>query len=130
MKTFNIKIKVWLWMGIIIVLSLMPGSSFNSVSPFVLPHTDKLVHFAIYFIMCILWLQYFKISKVGNVSAMAYSLIISIGFGLLMELFQEAFTNKRTGDVWDFAANCMGAIMAVFAFKILNKNKLFRKITS
>ncbi|MBN2682932.1 MAG: VanZ family protein [Bacteroidales bacterium] len=130
MKNFTIKTKVWLWMGIIIVLSFLPGSSFNSVSPFIFPHTDKLVHFFIYFIMCLLWLQFFKSLGIGKVSAIAYSLIISILFGMSMEFFQEVFTNKRTGEFWDFAANCLGAITAVFSFSILNRNKLFRKIIS
>jgi VanZ family protein len=49
------------------------------------------------------------------------SLILSVFFGIAIELMQEFFTVSRSADVFDVIANLFGASLAVVSIIYLNK---------
>jgi VanZ family protein len=49
------------------------------------------------------------------------SFLLSLFFGIAIELIQEFFTTTRSAEVIDELANLSGAILAVIAIILLNK---------
>ena len=69
---------------------------------------DKIVHFLIYAIFCLMWFLSFYSFKIKRslFAASAFSIL----FGLIIELIQSQATVYRTGEVSDFLANTIGAL--------------------
>ena len=83
---------------------------------------DKYVHFTFHFVFIALWgiYSWFKqneivLSKIVNVT------IISLVYGILIELMQEYLTTTRHADVFDVVANFLGAATASLVFVIIKK---------
>lgn len=56
------------------------------------------------------------------------SFLLSVFFGVSIELLQKYLTTTRNGDVLDVLANTSGAIIAVFGIIILSKYNRLNKI--
>ncbi|WGF93805.1 VanZ family protein [Aequorivita marisscotiae] len=86
---------------------------------------DKLVHILIHFILVNLWLLYFFVkNKFHFKKNWILIVVLSVLFyGIIIEIFQELFTDSRSADILDVAANLTGAILGIFFFKNL-KHKL------
>ena len=80
---------------------------------------DKAVHCLLYFLFIIFW--GFKLeSKKNHLKAL---LIVTIIFGLLLEVFQDILPFGRVFEWGDFIANTVGALIGFFILH-LNKKKL------
>jgi VanZ family protein len=103
------------WTTIITLLSLVNvGSIGNTIK---IPHKDKMVHFVFYFLFYLLWYIYLK--KDAKIKKMQkVLLVISIGYGILMEVLQALMPNHRTSDFNDMLANSFGAIVG---FAVANR---------
>ena len=80
---------------------------------------DKAVHCLLYFFFIIFWGLRFE-NKKNNLRAL---LIVTIVFGLLLEIFQEILPFGRVFEWGDFMANTAGALIGFFILH-LNKKKL------
>ncbi|MCD6539963.1 MAG: VanZ family protein [Candidatus Omnitrophica bacterium] len=80
---------------LIFIFQILPLSSSSRVK-----NLDKVVHFSIYFILTFLF--------VWNGFPFWKSLILSIGYGILMEIVQIPVP-VRDVSFYDFLANCLGA---------------------
>lgn len=58
--------------------------------------------------------------KLAN-RAIAFALSISIAYGLIIELLQYFLLPTRSGSLYDFMANVLGAIMAVVLYRLANR---------
>lgn len=106
------------WTLVITILSLITlGSVGESID---VPYKDKIVHYTFYFFFVVFWILFFKtepISKKTNLIVM----FSGIGYGILMEICQ-GFTDYRTPDMLDVAANSIGSISGlIFTNTFLNK---------
>ena len=80
---------------------------------------DKVVHFGMYAFLgsVIQWEQ----RKCG-IRSIIVAMVLPILMSGMIEILQETCTGgRRSGEVWDFAANSLGAIAAWFAFPMLMK---------
>lgn len=80
---------------------------------------DKVVHFGMYaFLGSVLqWEQ----RKYG-IRSIIVAMVLPILMSGMIEILQETCTGgRRSGEVWDFAANSLGAIAAWFVFPMLMK---------
>ena len=94
-----------MWLGIIFVLSVYPFDTSNvSVA-----HADKLLHAVLYAITCALFYSSLK-TRAGH-WALALSVLLATGYGVLMELAQY-FIASRTFSGYDALANFAGALVA------------------
>ncbi len=102
-----------LWTLIILYLSLgrMPDSDGLKLN---IPHLDKFVHFAMYFIYTSLLLVERKSQKKSAIFSIA---LYSVFFGILMEILQATIFTYRTGDFFDFMFNTFGVITAILLRK-------------
>lgn len=113
------------WSGLIIFVCLINSSDIPQIA---VPYVDKVMHAGLHFVFTLLWFFYFK-SKIGslkNLKLLLISLVLSIFFGIAIELMQKFFTVTRNADLFDVIANLFGASMAVVLIIFLNKYK--RKI--
>ena len=80
---------------------------------------DKAVHCLLYFFFIIFWGLKLK-NKKNNLKAL---LLVTIIFGLLLEIFQDILPYGRVFELGDFIANTAGALIGFFILH-LNKKKL------
>ena len=92
---------------LVIVLSLQPSESASDLGLF-----DKLIHFAVYFLMAIVALLVFR-SKGGRASA----LLVTFSLGAILELGQ-GFVIERDPSYADAVANILGALSGVLTYRI------------
>ena len=100
-----------------ISLSFIPIQ--NQLKSPMLLELDKAAHCLLYFFFIIFWGLKFE-NKKNNLRAL---LIVTIIFGLLLEIFQEILPFGRVFEWEDFIANTAGALIGFFILH-LNKKKL------
>lgn len=93
------------------------------ISRFNIPHIDKIVHFTFYFVACVLGVFFLRERAGGKIQlrkALLIMTLLTISFGILMEVLQYSFTTQRSGDILDGLANTVGsfsgAIFTKFSF--------------
>lgn len=75
---------------------------------------DKLLHFACYFVLTILWS--YGLNKNEKENALSLSLIITISLGILMEVCQFLFFDGRVFEFLDIIANISGSLIGALVF--------------
>lgn len=117
--------KPLLWLAIICYALFIPASDLP-VNPFLkIPHFDKMVHFALFFVFCIFLLRPFKKLKT---SYNFWAAAISISLCVLLELIQHTVTPSRKSDVYDLTANIAGVISALLFFRLFVVNRQWEKL--
>lgn len=117
--------KPLLWLAIICYALFIPASDLP-IKPFLkIPHFDKMVHFGLFFVFCLLLLRPFK-----KLQLKYYLLapLISILLSALLEFSQHVLSNSRSSDVKDFIANSMGVLAAVVFFYLFVSNRKWEKL--
>jgi VanZ family protein len=83
---------------------------------------DKIYHASTYFILAFLWYNtlvlHFNTSKT---KAIIYTSLISIIFGIIIEVLQGVFTTTRHADIFDVLANSLGVLFAVSVLILKNR---------
>nr|WP_262910958.1 VanZ family protein [Flaviramulus multivorans] len=74
---------------------------------------DKIFHFLAYFVLTFLWFNTFiNTYKFKNRRAIIFSIVISVVFGIIIEVLQETITVSRALDIYDVLANTIGVLIA------------------
>ncbi len=87
--------------------------------------TDKLLHFAAYFGLVLIWQLYFifREDKIGKFKPNLFKVLLgSLAFGIFIEVLQGLFTTYRTPDWNDVLANSFGAGTAAILFFVFKNN--------
>jgi len=106
---------LWLavfWTLLTFVLSVTSAGSIQRLNVFDIWNIDKLAHFAMYFLFCLLWCLGLRHKKYNKI----FAVIFSVSFGALMEIFQFYSFNGRTFEINDIIANSLGVIAGVLFF--------------
>lgn len=101
------------WLAIICYGLFIPVANLPT-KPFLnIPHFDKIVHFSLFFGLCILLLRPFK-----KLNLKYYIIAPSISFflGFLLETTQHLITTSRNSDFYDFLANTSGIIVSTLFY--------------
>jgi len=108
------------------MLSVMPASDFPKINIF--PYFDKLVHICMYAVLSfmLLWVWNEKKRKNNNITIIC----IVFGWGLLMEIIQEASHLGRSFDLLDVIANVFGFIPGLLVWKLLSRMFEYKKLNS
>ena len=114
---------------VFVTLSSLFSFSGVSASRFSIPHLDKVVHFTFYFVMVFLGflaLRRLDWSREKGFSFLWKLMLSAIGYGIIIEVFQQIATVDRQGDLLDALANSIGAIaaMALLRHLIFNGRSL------
>jgi VanZ family protein len=111
-----------IWVIIVMVLCTIPGNDLPSDPLFEKIHLDKIVHLGLFgvtvFLLC---LGYYR--QHGHITRVNYSLFaISASFyGLIIEYIQKYIATNRSFDMSDVAADIVGAVAGILAFKLVRK---------
>ena len=81
-------------------------------------YDDKIAHFVLYAGLCLFWFMSFHALK--SKSSLVLASLLSIGFGLIIEILQGIVSIHRTTEVFDLVANCLGVLTMAF---IINAKK-------
>ena len=107
----------FIWMVVIIILSLLPVSNMNIPKVISIPHLDKLAHMFMYFVYTILLIFGYRIYNQGNFKKSYYliSFVLAIILGGITEVVQGILFSSfsRQKDLMDFLANSLGATLAL-----------------
>ena len=110
----------------IMILTVLPGSLFPRVKPAI--GLDKVVHIFMYagFAFACLWgyrSQFVSNGLAYKKRAVLLAIVISIAYGGLTELIQEHIVPTRSGDLFDFVADCLGTVLGVLVFYLFFHRK-------
>jgi VanZ family protein len=110
------------WAGIILFLSSIPSNDIPSFELWDLVKSDKIGHVIMYFVLsfqlmrgCIRQYASWKL----RYNATSFAATMSIAYGGFIELYQHYFLTDRYGDWVDLAANAVGTILGVVAFRMI-----------
>ncbi|NGZ88794.1 hypothetical protein G7034_00845 [Psychroflexus sp. C1] len=101
----------------IIYLSLMETDKLPSVS---IPYIDKYVHFIEYAVFFASWFMYFYFAlRKSFYHTFIFSFLISVFFGIIIEILQDRLTTHRSFDYGDILFNSLGALFSGIVLFIL-----------
>ncbi|MDO5979437.1 VanZ family protein [Flavivirga spongiicola] len=85
----------------------------NNVPDIGISFGDKIFHFLAYFVLTLLWFYTFLYTfKFKSKKAVFFAAILSVLFGMVIEVLQGSITASRSLDVYDAVANTFGALLA------------------
>lgn len=110
------------WTVVIILLFLArPESIPGDIR---IANADKVVHIVSHFVFVVLWNNYLVRSSVfDKKKILLLTAIVSVIFGIAIEIAQEVFTDARHADPADVAANTIGTIGAMITLWVYSKWK-------
>ncbi|MGQ9846706.1 MAG: VanZ family protein [Bacteroidales bacterium] len=117
------------WTIGIIIGSTISGNTLDHVSLFKIPFIDKIIHFIWYYVLYIAWYSFLlkQSTKYIKFYNRIILLICIIGFGFILELLQQYVSIKRSADLYDFIADCIGAFTALITYFNVYQSKVFGK---
>ena len=116
----RVQIPAVLWTFVIASSCLAPASSFSQFSFDQFIGIDKVLHLTLYFGFFILW---FLASDNWTIPKKRNLLLVSILFGVLIEVLQKHMGLGRSYDIADIAANIVGSLIGWFSAQFV-KDKL------
>jgi VanZ family protein len=114
------------WFFLVLILICLPGSEFPKTDDWLEKiYFDKWVHIGLFSIFAFLWMRPFvnsTLSKQNTLQTISkIALAVSV-WGLTTEFIQKYFIPQRNFDLWDWAADSAGALLAfIVSKKILEK---------
>lgn len=100
----------------------------NNVPDIGVSFGDKIFHFLAYFVLTLLWFYTFLYTfKFKKNKGIIFAVILSVLFGIIIEVLQDSITVYRALDVYDVVANTFGTVLA--SVVLLFKNGLRIKNT-
>ena len=103
---------VFAYVGWVVALSLLPPQDFPQIPLF--EGADKVVHFILYFIFSMLGCWALKAERKFS---MAYYIVpLTIGWGILMEVFQLSMHLGRSFSWYDILANSFGTFTGTLIY--------------
>ena len=125
-------VPAFIWAGIIVFMSLLPG---DKLPVDVLVVSDKIIHASIYFGLTILLFSAFifisrDVSNSSIKRMFFISALFSLVFGILIEFAQEKMNIGRSGDWKDVIANLFGIIIVYPFVKTMQSSSILTKLIS
>lgn len=118
------------WRTLLVLLLILYASTTRSTPDIeiahILPHFDKIVHFGMYTVLSFAACYDRRTIVVQSWRQTLPVIILSILYGIIMELLQEYFFPPRTGSVLDCLANSVGSIAGSGLFLLFNRFKTKR----
>jgi VanZ family protein len=113
------------WTCTIAFFCLIQASDIPSVN-IPLPNLDKIVHIFFHLVFTILWFLFFlkQFKETNYLKLLIISVLLSVFYGIIIEILQGIVTTTRNADIFDVLANVSGALIALSSFLYFKKFKL------
>ncbi|HNP48642.1 MAG TPA: VanZ family protein [Bacteroidia bacterium] len=118
------------WAIFILIICGIPGDKIPELTFWQWLKPDKIVHLLIFGILCFLMIRSFKLQQSSSYlrnHAGILALLLSISYGILIEILQATVFIHRSGDVRDAIANSIGAFIGLWSFTKIAKRINFEK---
>lgn len=117
-------LKPFIWLGVICYGLFIPASGIPKSPLLKIPYVDKLAHFGLFFIFCLLLFVPFKKLKLNP---LVFAPLISLVLAAVLEGMQQYVSSSRSSDFFDFLANAAGIAAAMLFFHFLVSGKKWEK---
>jgi len=124
MNKIQLFIKPLIWLALICYGLFLPADKFPDKSFLTIPHADKIIHFGLFFVFCLLLFKPFKHLKV---SPYFWAAGISLVFAAVLEIIQQTISSSRTSNIYDFIANTAGIVFSLLIYHFLISGKKWEK---
>lgn len=87
-----------------------------------IPHMDKIVHFTFYFVATILGCFFARERTAGKLNvlqAIAIFSLVTIIYGIIIEVLQHKLTVTRDGNIFDALANITGTLVGALMIMVI-----------
>ena len=120
MVLYRFKLLAFAWLFIISFLFFLPGSALPKQNWFAAMHLDKWVHVGLFAILSLLCCAGF-----GNNAyrRLALIFVVTVLYGLLVEIIQGAWVPNRSFDLFDLLADAGGSFFGIAVWGWGKKNK-------
>lgn len=109
----------------VLYLSFASPGDFRKLPAIHIPHADKFVHIAMFFMLAfVLCCDFFKAHRnvrIPNVSFWIVCVLYPVVLGALIEFAQETWFYPRSAEWFDWLADILGVVAAVAASLFLKK---------
>lgn len=117
--------RLLIWLIIMCYLLFMPASQLPSEPFLKISNFDKIVHFSIFFTLCLL---FFRPIKYHTPNFYFWAPLISLVIAAILESVQHTVSASRHTDIYDFLANCAGILAATVFFRFFVSGKKLEKL--
>ncbi len=114
-----------LWLALICYALFIPAKELPVKPLFKIPHFDKMVHFGLFFILCVLLLRPLKRL---NLKYYLIAPLVSVVFSAILEFSQQMLSKSRSSDIYDFMANTLGICAAILFYYFFVSDKKWEKL--
>lgn len=118
-------VKPIIWLLIIFYGLFIPANNLPKKPFMAIPHFDKLVHFGLFFVFCLLLFVPFKKLKTNH---LVLAPLISFVLSAFLETVQHIVSSSRSSNLYDFLANSMGILAAVIFFHFIVSGTKMEKL--
>ncbi len=118
-------IKPIVWLLIIFYGLFIPANSLPKKPFMVIPHFDKVVHFGLFFVFCLLLFVPFKKLKMNQ---LVFAPLISFILSAVLEAVQHIVSSSRSSNMYDFLANTTGILAAVLFYHYIASGTKIEKL--
>lgn len=108
------------WFFIVLVLICLPNNEIPKIGWLTNINFDKAIHVGVFGLLTVLFCWPFYNSSLPNKERLQYFIKIAIAtcvWGLTTEIIQKFFVPGRSFDMFDLAANTLGAVIAFWFCK-------------
>ena len=115
-----------IWSLVILLLSILPGSSLPKVGWKSFLEFDKIAHAGVYFVLVVITAMSLKASiKARLVKNLALVVLVCSLYGILLEVIQYIFLSDRFFEIPDIIANISGSILGSIIVYLILKRKAY-----
>jgi VanZ family protein len=122
MKIF---LKPIIWLALICYGLFIPANELPTKTFLIIPHFDKIVHFGLFFVFCLLLFRPFRKLKTNPYF---FAPVISFFLATLLEVAQHAVSSSRSSNLYDLMANTAGIIASIAFFRVFVSGRKWEKL--
>lgn len=100
-----------IWIMVIFILLVMPGSDIPASEWFEILYFDKWIHIALFAVLVFLWALPFTASSSTINAKLLVIVFMAVVYGVLMEYVQKYAAPTRSFDATDMIADTAGALI-------------------
>lgn len=117
-------IKPLIWLGLICYGLFIPVNKLPAKPLINLPYFDKMVHFGLFFVLCLLL---FRPAKRSGFRPLIFAPSVSLFLAALLEMTQHLLSSTRSSNMYDFLANAAGIFTSVIVYHYVISGKRWER---
>lgn len=123
LKTYSLPLAIVYSLGLLIICLIKVDGIVEEVH---IQNVDKIFHFFSFLVLALLWyLPLVYTFRLNQIKSIVNAFLVSVAFGIIIEILQGSFTANRQSDIKDVFADTLGALL--MALILYSKNRIRTK---